>query len=88
MGELCDRHLLPVSREQMEPGDVLVAAISYDPQHVGILGNYRHGGVGEERLSLIHAAQRSNGTGVVVETRLMFSENLKFVAAYRYPGID
>jgi hypothetical protein len=44
------------------------------------LGDYRHGG-----LSIIHAAGL---TGRVIETRLMFTEQMKYVAAFALPGIE
>lgn len=72
-----------VPRHLMAPGDALVVRPDRYPQHLGVIGDYRAGG-----LSLIHA---SNATSVVparvIETRLMFSRALKFVAAYRFPGV-
>jgi hypothetical protein len=44
------------------------------------LGDYRHGG-----LSIIHGA---SDPGRVIETRLMFSEHMKFVAAFVLPGVE
>lgn len=76
----CDRYMLRVARENMMPGHVVVVAFDKDPQHLGILGDYRHGG-----LSIIHAAQKP---GRVIETRLMFSPAMKFVAVYRLPGVE
>lgn len=72
-------HMTQIEQSQMQPGDVVVVAFDTDPQHFGILGDYRHGG-----LSIIHAA---SGHGAVVETRLMFSRALRFVAAFQLPGI-
>lgn len=77
--EHCDRFMQRIHRQTMRPGDVLVLAVESDPQHMGILGDYRHGG-----LSLIHAA---SAAGRVVETRLMFARNLQYVAAYALPGV-
>jgi len=76
---LCDQHMIRISKDAMQPGDVLVMAIERDPQHMGIVGDYRHGG-----LSLIHAASK---TGRVIETRLMFARNQLFRGAYALPGV-
>ena len=70
-------HMTEISREAMQPGDVVVVSFDKDPQHFGILGDYRHGG-----LSIIHAAMPP---GEVIETRLMFGPIMQFVAAYRFP---
>lgn len=77
---LCEQHMKPVTREDMQPGHVVVVAFDKDPQHFGVLGDYRHGG-----LSIIHAA---SSHGRVIETRLMFSNAMRFVAAYELPGAD
>lgn len=76
---LCAQHMVPLVRDAMQPGDVLVLAIEHDPQHMGIVGDYRHGG-----LSLIHAA---SGLGRVIETRLMFARNAVFRGAFALPGV-
>lgn len=72
------QHLKPIKKIDMEPGDVVVVKFDQHPQHVGIVGDYRHGG-----LSIIHAASVH---GEVIETRLLFTKAMQFVAAYRYPG--
>lgn len=77
--DICDAHMLRISQRDMQPGDVLVVAIERDPQHMGIVGDYRHGG-----LSLIHAASTP---GKVIETRLMFARNQIFCGAYALPGV-
>lgn len=69
-------HLDEVQKEDMAPGDVVCVAFDKWPQHVGILGNYIHGG-----LSLIHADM---DRVKVIETRLMFSQAMRFVAAFRW----
>lgn len=78
----CDLYMARVPREQMQPGHVIVVAFDRDPQHMGILGDYVHGG-----LSIIHAYCTPDGKGQVTETRLMFSRALRFVAAYALPGV-
>jgi len=73
------QHMTEIDRAAMQPGDVVVVSFDKDPQHFGILGDYRHGG-----LSIIHGA---SNPGRVIETRLMFSEHMKFVAAFALPGV-
>lgn len=77
---VCDQHMDRIDRSAMQPGDVLVVAIESDPQHMGIVGDYRHGG-----LSLIHAASK---VGKVIETRLMFARNQVFRGAYALRVVD
>lgn len=79
MLDLCDQHMMRISRGELQPGDVLVMAIEHEPQHMGIVGEYRHGG-----LSLIHAASKA---GMVIETRLMWARNQVFRGAYALPGV-
>lgn len=74
----CNEAMTRIDKATMQPGDVLVVATDNEPAHMGILGDYRHGG-----LSLIHAA---NGRGVI-EHRLMFARNLRFKAAFVLPGV-
>lgn len=77
----CSEVMRQVPRDAMRAGDVLVVATESDPCHMGILADYRHGG-----LSLVHAAMgRLNS---VVEQRLMFARNMKFKGAYALPGVD
>jgi len=70
------KHLKPIAKLDMKPGDVVCVAFDKWPQHVGILGDYVQGG-----LSMIHA---DNHRGQVIETRLMFSDYMRFVAAFRW----
>lgn len=72
----CQANMVRVDREAMQPGDVVIIRYDRHPQHIGILADYRHGG-----LSIIHALER------VVETRLMFSPAMHFVAAFQLPGV-
>lgn len=84
MMALCRKYLIPVSRAAMRPGDAVVVIVDSDsghPQHLGIVGDYWHGG-----LSMIHAAMRRGGGGSVIETRLMFSRAMIFKAAFAFPG--
>lgn len=77
---VCERFMTRIPRDQMGPGDVLVVAVEADPQHMGVLVPYRHGGV-----SLVHAASNA---GRVVETRVMFARTFAFRAAFRLPGVE
>ena len=63
----------------LELGAVIVVVCDRQPQHMGIVGDYRHGG-----WSLIHGASLA---GRVVETRLMWARNMRLVAVYRMPGV-
>ena len=77
----CEQSMTEIRRDQMQPGDVVVVAFDAAPGHMGICGDYLHGG-----LSIIHAlgitAKR------VIETRLMFSTSMRFVRAYQMPGVE
>lgn len=75
-----DEHMVPLEHADMAPGDVVLVAFDSHPQHVGIVGDYLHGG-----LSIIHA---SGAHGRVLETRLLFTKAMRFVAAYRFPDLD
>lgn len=68
--------LQEVPQADLRPGDVVCIAFDQHPQHVGLVGDYLHGGP-----SIIHAI---NGRGVV-ETRLMFSRGMRFVAGFALP---
>jgi cell wall-associated NlpC family hydrolase len=76
----CGEHMQRINA--LELGAVLVVAITGQPQHMGIVGNYRHGG-----WSLIHAASNAR-PGRVIETRLMFHRSQKLQAVYRLPGVS
>lgn len=83
MLEWCNANLRRVEQAQMQPGDMIITIVDKDPQHIGILGNWNHGG-----LSIIHSCNsRSCVPPRVIETRLMFSRRLRFVAAYALPGV-
>lgn len=72
-----------VSEDEMQPGDAVVMVSDQYPQHLGILGDYRYGG-----LSIVHASNsRTLVPPRVIETRLMFSRRQRFVAAFAFPGI-
>lgn len=77
---VCDQFMTRIPRGDMAPGDVLVVAAESDPQHMGIVVPYRHGG-----LALVHASSTARR---VVETRVMFAPNFAYRAAFRLPGVE
>lgn len=76
----CGQHMQRI--HALELGAVLVVSITGEPQHMGIVGDYRHGG-----WSLIHAASNAR-PGRVIETRLMFHRAQQLQAVYRLPGVS
>jgi cell wall-associated NlpC family hydrolase len=81
MREWCERYMTPIPQSAMQPGDAILLITDLHPQHLAVLGDYLHGG-----LSIIHAANNASPPRVI-ETRLMFSRALRFVAAYSLPGV-
>lgn len=80
--EECERHMTRIERDFMHVGDGVIVRFDAEPQHFGFVAPYRHGG-----WSIIHAASKY---GRVVETRMLFGSAplaMKFVAAYRLPGV-
>lgn len=66
-----------------EIGDIAVFRFDRQPQHMGFIADYVHGG-----HSVIHALdQRGRKGGKVVEHRLDPSWRSRIVAVYRLPGI-
>lgn len=58
----CNDLMDPVREDLIRPGHVLLIAFKRDPHHLGILGDYLHGG-----FSLIHAHAPPSGAGSVQE---------------------
>lgn len=84
-GTLLDRCGGLMSRidiEAVQPGDIVATRFEADPCHLGILGDYRHGG-----LSLIHALRARDGHGRVVEHRVDPTNRARIVAAFALPGV-
>ncbi len=79
MLDWCEANMRRIGEPEL--GAVLVLATSDEPQHLGIVGDYLHGG-----WSLIHA-NNSGDRPRVIETRLMFARNMQFRGAYRLPGV-
>ena len=82
MIKTCSRHMIQIKQSEMQIGDLIVLASDVVPQHLGIVGDYCHGG-----LSIIHAANNARPPRVI-ETRLMFSRTQRFIAAFRLPGVE
>lgn len=74
----CDAHMQPIG--ELELGAVIVVAIQRDPQHLGIVADYLHGG-----WSIVHA---SSTAGRVIETRLMWARNQQLRGIYRLRGVE
>ena len=77
----CREFLTPIAQIDTRIGDLTVFATDMHPQHVGVIGNYQHGG-----FSIIHAANNAVPPRVI-ETRLMFGRRMRFVAAFAFPGM-
>lgn len=78
MMALCARFMIRIPR--IELGCIVVVTSAKTAHHMGIIGDYRHGG-----WSLIHAC---NGRPAkVIETRLLFTRSMQFCGAFRLPGV-
>lgn len=80
--EICDRFMHRIPLEQAAPGCAAAFTFDADPAHLGILAEYRHGG-----LALVHASITAHPRRVV-EHRLMQHARLRMVAAWRLPGVE
>jgi cell wall-associated NlpC family hydrolase len=78
--DTCAQHMQPLAGPEL--GAVIVVQIEQEPQHLGIIGDYRHGG-----WSMIHASSRAQPPRVV-ETRLMWARNMQLRGIYRLPGVQ
>lgn len=81
MVEWCDAYMTRIDQKDMQPGDVILLIVDLHPQHLGIVGDYPHGG-----FSIIHASNNVRPPRVI-ETRLLLSVAQRFVAAYSVPGV-
>jgi cell wall-associated NlpC family hydrolase len=83
MVRLCDEHMgRRVAQKDMLPGDVVIVSWGdAEARHVGIVAPHS---AYPGRLSIIHAYPKNKG---VTEHRLEFNSFMRFVAAYRFPGI-
>jgi len=78
MPDKCKSVLLQT--DALRLGAVVMLQVDKDPQHLGIIGDYRHGG-----FILIHAA---GNAGKAIETRLMFARNQVLRGIYLFDGVD
>jgi cell wall-associated NlpC family hydrolase len=78
LAALCAAHMQLIGAPEL--GAVIVVAVERDPQHLGIVADYRHGG-----WSVIHASSHARR---VVETRLMWASNFALRGIYRLPGVQ
>lgn len=78
----CDEHMDRIPRSRMQPGNIICGRFDKDPQHIAILGDYLHGG-----LSIIHALNRANGKGCVIEQRFDVRLPFKIVQTYALRGV-
>lgn len=77
--KLLRTHLQSVDLPAMQSGDVVSFAYEGDEYHVGVLADYRHGG-----LEVIHAVKQRGG---VVSHRIDADWRHKINAAYSYPSV-
>lgn len=75
----CDNQMTAIAIDAAQQGDVLLFRFEKEPQHIAIVGDYRHGG-----LSIIHALAQSEK---VIETRLDSTWKSRIVAAYQLLGV-
>lgn len=80
MRHLVDQMADEVGQDQMQAGDLVVVAYDRFPHHVGVLVDY----AGGQALGIVHASAKA---GRVEESRLVFGAGMRFVAAFRFPGV-
>lgn len=78
MMNLCEQHLVRIATPEI--GSVALMSFQTEPHHMGILGDYPHGG-----FSLIHSYAKMRK---VVEHRLDDVWQSRIVAYYDFPGIN
>jgi hypothetical protein len=78
---LCREYADEVAQADAKPGDVVVLKSGVHPQHMGFLTDYKYGG-----FAILHATSQSVPPRVI-ETRLMYNENMRFVAAFALRGV-
>lgn len=80
MMRFCSEHMTQLNAP--EAGAVVVLATRHDPQHMGLLAPYRHGG-----WAIIHASNAGRPEHVA-ETRLMFCKTMTLRGYFRLPGVE
>lgn len=76
---ICEAFMQRIGIDEAEAADVVLMRFRTEPQHLGILADYRHGG-----LSIVHAL---GSVGFVREHRFSPEWRQRVVAAYRMPGV-
>lgn len=76
----CSLFLQKLAQREAGPGDLVVMQFNGTPHHMGILGNYVHGG-----LSIIHAYAPRR---CVIETRLDEAFLRRIVSWHRFNGVE
>lgn len=72
---VCRQHMDEIA--ELELGAIIIIATEREPQHVGIVGDYRHGG-----WSIIHSSSAARPARVL-ETRLMWSNAMQLRGVFR-----
>lgn len=78
--KVCAMYLNRIDESIAMPGDVVLMQYHGEARHMGILGDYVHGG-----LSLIHSYLPARK---VIETRLDDRLRAHVVSWHRFPGVD
>lgn len=76
----CSMLMTEIPHEKAQPGDVFLMKFDGEPQHVGFLGDYPHGG-----FSLIHSYANARK---VVESRMDEQWRERIVAMFVLPGVE
>lgn len=79
LSAICESFMRCIEIDDARPGDVALMRFRADPQHLGILADYRHGG-----LSIVHALSSARE---VCEHRLSPLWRDRIVSVYRMPGV-
>ena len=74
-----DKHLIPISKQDIQVGDVLLLKITTDPQHIGIVTGYS-----AQSFGMIHCYDT---VGRVVEHRLNRLWFERIIQSYSIPGV-
>jgi cell wall-associated NlpC family hydrolase len=77
---ICLLFLDRIARDAAQPGDVVLIDFGLEPQHLGVLADYRHGGI-----SIVHAMVRPPR---VSEHRIDARWRGRVVDAFAYRGVD
>ena len=79
--QFCDAYMVPISTDQMQPGDVLLMRFERNPQHLAIVSDYP---IAQGELAIIHGYAIARK---VVEHRLDDVWRSRIVQVYRLPGV-